>query len=69
MSYRKRSISEMVENVNPGKYDICCNELDEIFFIVQRNVFQGVVIAFKYGFLKGQRAAAKAENQERGVAV
>ncbi|MFQ7754649.1 MAG: hypothetical protein ACLRH1_12000 [Acutalibacteraceae bacterium] len=64
MSNRK-PIRELVENVKLGNYALSSVDLDEIFSITIHDSFKGLITAYEYGFIKGQRASAAKARRAR----
>lgn len=67
MSNRKRSIVEIINEVDLGSYDLLFSDLTEIRKISRDNGSDcaGIIAAYKYGFAKGQRASAAKARRAR----
>lgn len=67
MFNRKRSILEIVNEVDLGNYDLFFSDLTEIRKISRDDGSDcaGIIAAYKYGFTKGQRAAAAKARRAR----
>lgn len=67
MSNRKRSILEIVNEVDLGSYDLLFSDLTEIRKISRDDGSDcaGIIAAYKYGFARGQRASAAKARRAR----
>lgn len=59
-----KGLKETLEKVNPGNYDMTMPEINEIYNLSNKDCFLAIDYAFRFGFLKGQRAA-KAEQKQK----
>lgn len=62
---RKYAIQEIVKTVDCKTFEMDTSEMQELRDIFRGGVYEGIITSFKYGFLKGQRAAAKARRVKR----
>lgn len=56
---------KQINEVNPGRYGMMLDEMMVLVEQYRHDIFRMVYAGFKYGFLKGQRAA-KAQAKARG---
>lgn len=61
---KDKALIEKIEGINVGEYDMTFREAEMICNVYNNNAFNACVTFFKYGFLKGQRAA-KAEMKDK----
>ena len=54
-----------LREVHPGTYDRTMPEMQAIYRISNNDYFFAICYAFKFGFLKGQRAATAKERMKR----
>lgn len=57
-----------LNEVHPGTYDMTSPEMRAIYRISNNDYFFAICYAFKFGFLKGQRAAKAKEKKKRKAA-
>lgn len=67
MFNRKRSIAEIISKVDLGNYDLFFDDLAELRKISREDGGDsaGIIAAYEYGFVRGQRAAAAKARRAR----